>query len=168
MNYNFCPQCGQPLKTSDENPHCPACKRTFYRNSKPCAGILPIKDGKVLLARRGVEPFKGEFDIIGGFLEAGEHPRDGAQREALEETGLTIEPIELLGMYMDTYGPSGDNTLNIFYLGEIKGGELQAKDDVASLVWLPINEVPLHEGFRNTQEAMADLKRKFASKANFA
>lgn len=57
---------------------CGVCGKWHYHNSKPCAGALVVRDGKVLLAQRGVEPFKGYWDIPGGFLEAGEHPEHGA------------------------------------------------------------------------------------------
>jgi len=49
-----------------------------------------VKGGRLLLVKRGVEPYKGCWDIPGGFLEAGEHPEDGAVREGQEETGLKL------------------------------------------------------------------------------
>lgn len=131
---------------------------TYYRNAKPCASILPIKDGKVLLARRGEEPYKGAYDIIGGFLSESELPADGALREALEETGLTMKITELLGMYIDRYGENGDYTLNIHYLGKIIDGDMEAKDDVASLEWIAIDDVPVNSGFQNTRDGLRDLK----------
>ena len=164
INYKYCTQCKNELDLFGAYPKCNSCNVTYYRNSKPCVGILPIKDGKVLLSKRGIEPFKGEVDIIGGFLEEGERPVDGVRREAKEETGLNIEPTEILGMYIDRYGENGDFTLNIHYLGEVKGGEMKAQDDVASLHWIDIDQVPLGEGFQNTKDALKDLKLKFQNK----
>jgi 8-oxo-dGTP diphosphatase len=145
-------------------PHCENCRETYYRNAKPCGSILPIKNGKVLLARRGAEPYKGAFDIIGGFLNEDEHPEHGALREAYEETGLTMKISELLGMYIDQYGTEGDYTLNIHYIGEIVDGEMKAQDDVASLEWLPITELPLSEGFQNTRDGLRDLQQWYMNK----
>lgn len=148
------------MDISGEYPKCTNCKITYYKNSKPTVGILPIKDGKVLLSRRAKEPYKGAYDIIGGFLENGESPIDGIKREVKEETGLEIEPTEILGIYIDQYGPGGDYTLNIHYLGKIKGGEMKAADDVAELEWIDIDKVPLNEGFENTRQALRDLQKK--------
>lgn len=163
INYKYCAQCRSELDLSGAYPVCKSCNITYYKNSKPCVGILPIKDGKVLLSKRAIEPYKGAFDIIGGFLEYGEDPRDGIKREVKEETGLDVEPTEILGIYMDEYGEGGDSTLNIHYIGEVKGGKMKAQEDVASLHWVSINEVPM-EGFQNIKDALKDLQDWFAKK----
>jgi ADP-ribose pyrophosphatase YjhB (NUDIX family) len=161
IKYLYCTQCKAELNLGGEYPRCDGCNITYYQNSKPCASILPIKDGKVLLTKRAIEPYKGAFDIIGGYLKNGEHPIDGVRREAREETGLDIIPTEILGIYMDQYGKDGDMTLNIQYIGEIKGGEMKAQDDVASLHWIPIEDLPIDVGFQNTKDTLIDLKRRF-------
>lgn len=163
IEYKYCPQDKTLLDISGEYPHCPACGITIYKNSKPTAGILPIKNGQVLLSKRGIEPFKGEFDIIGGFLNNGEHPEVGAIREAKEETGLDIKVTMPFGIYMDTYGKDGEFTQNTYYLGEILGGEMSPHDDVSSLHWINIDQIPTNEGFENTKQVLSDL-RKFFSK----
>lgn len=163
INYQFCPQCKNNLDLSGEYPCCPNCKETFYKNSKPCAGVLPIKNGQVLLAKRGTEPHKGEWDIIGGFLNSGEHPETGALREALEETGLKTKITGFLGIYMDKYGENGDDTLNIFYTAEIIEGELKAQDDVVSLEWVDIKNLEMiNNGLANTRAALKDLKELYS------
>lgn len=164
IKYTYCPQCKNELEEVKGFPHCLSCNITIFKNSKPTAGILPIKDGKVLLSKRAIDPFKGTYDLIGGFLNNGEHPEQGAIREAKEESGLDVKAIELLGIYIDTYGKDGDFTLNTHYIGEVMGGKMKAMDDVASLHWININEVPLNEGFKNTQEALRDLKKWYKNK----
>ena len=166
IKYDFCPQCKTEMDKSGEYPHCPNCNITIYKNSKPTAGILLVKDGKVLLSKRAIDPFKGSYDIIGGFLNNGEHPEAGVVREAKEETGLDVKPNEILGIYVDTYGQGGDYTLNIHYIGEVTGGEIKAMDDVSSLHWVDINELPLNEGFKNTKEALKDLQIWYKNKSS--
>ena len=161
IQYNFCPNCGNKITGGSNPPHCSVCNNTYYRNAKPCASVLPIKDGKVLLAKRGRDPFKGAYDIIGGFMEANELPEAAAVREAKEETGLDITITSLLGTYVDRYGEDGDYTLNLHYIGEIVGGEMKPMDDVAGLEWVAISDVPLHEGFQNTRDGLRDLKKLF-------
>ena len=156
IEYNFCSKCGSPIDEGSEPAHCSHCNTTYYRNAKPGASVLPIRDGKVLLAKRGREPYKGMYDIIGGFMEADEAPEDAAIREAKEETGLDVKITRLLGIYVDRYGEDGDYTLNIHYIAEVLGGEMQAMDDIVGLEWIPIEDVPM-EGFQNTQDALRDL-----------
>jgi 8-oxo-dGTP diphosphatase len=146
------------LNLTGPDPKCNSCNIVYYSNSKPTASILPILDGKVLLAKRAQDPFKGSIDIIGGFLHDGEKPEDGARREAKEETGLTIEIVELLGIYTDKYGDEGINTININYVGKITGGEMIAQDDVESLHWFPIDELPQNIGFESSRQTLLDLK----------
>lgn len=164
IEYNFCPKCGNATKIESELPYCHHCDITYYRNAKPCASVLPIKDGKVLLAKRGRDPYKGAYDIIGGFMEADELPEDAALREAKEETGLDMKVVSLLGIYSDRYGEDGDYTLNLHYIAEIIGGEMQAMDDVAELEWVAIEDVPLDDGFLNTKEGLRDLKKWFVER----
>ena len=101
IEYNFCPRCGAPIERTSEPAHCDNCNSTYYHNAKPGASVLPVKDGKVLLGIRKNDPYKGSFDIIGGFVEAHEHPEDAAIREAKEETGLDIKITSQLGIYID-------------------------------------------------------------------
>lgn len=164
IQYNYCPKCGNIISQKSEPPYCSHCETTYYRNAKPCASVLPVKDGKVLLGKRARDPYKGAYDIIGGFMEADELPEAAALREAKEETGLDLKIVCLLGIYNDQYGDGGDRTLNIHYIAEILGGEMQAMDDVAELQWVDINDVPTDQGFQNTKDGLRDLKKWFAER----
>ena len=79
-SFRYCPMCGSALAEQEIDARrrgvCPACGYVHWRNAKPCAGALVIRNGKVLLVRRAVEPFKGYWDIPGGFCEADEHPAE--------------------------------------------------------------------------------------------
>ena len=166
IKYNFCPKCGNEIDKGSNPPHCSTCDITYYHNAKPCASVLPIKDGKVLLGRRANDPFKGAYDIIGGFMEADELPQDAAVREAKEETGLDVKITSMLGTYIDRYGDDGDYTLNLHYIGEVIGGEMKAMDDIAALEWVSIDELPLDSGFQNTKDGLRDLKTLFEKGQN--
>ena len=164
--YLYCSACGAPLTQGRafDAQHCAQCGAWHYHNSKPCAGALVFQNGRVLLAKRGVEPFKGYWDVPGGFLEAGEDPQDGARRELLEETGLEIRITDLLGMYMDTYGEGNYYTLNIYYMAEIVRGELSVMDDVAALEWFSAEELPREFAFQHQVPMMNDLLKRFGGR----
>ncbi|OGO41458.1 MAG: hypothetical protein A2Z04_06870, partial [Chloroflexi bacterium RBG_16_57_9] len=137
-------------------PCCDQCNFIQYQNSKPCIGAIVVREGKVLLAQRRDEPFKGYWDTPGGFLEPGEHPEQGVIREIKEETGLDIRPTYLIGMYIDTYGEDGDYTLNIYYLAEIVGGELRPASDVTTLAWFSPEDLPTDLAFGHEYQLLRD------------
>ena len=61
---------------------------------------FPVTDGgELILLRRGIEPGYGTWAQPGGFLEVDETVNQAAIRETLEETGLIIEPGEIIGLY---------------------------------------------------------------------
>ena len=94
--------------------------------------------------------------IPGGFLESWEHPEDGARREAREETGLEVEILGLLGMFMAgyPYGSVEDSTLNICYFARPVGGVLSPGSDAAAAVWFEPAAVPEQIAFRWCREAL--------------
>lgn len=160
----FCPRCGGLLETvvrsEKDRPRqvCTTCGRVHYRNAKPCAGALVTRDGRVLLVKRGIQPFLGYWDIPGGFLEEDEHPEAGAAREVREETGLKVRLTELFGFYMDrySYDDTGDHCLNIYFLAEVVGGQAQPADDAAELAWFAPDELPEKIAFDHARVVLAD------------
>jgi ADP-ribose pyrophosphatase YjhB (NUDIX family) len=143
--WRFCPRCRTELQGDGQRLECQACGFVAYASSKATAGAL-VEDGegRLLLARRAHEPFKGRWDIPGGFLEEGEHPLDGLRRELREETGLEVEPLEFIGAWMDRYGgdSTAEATLNLYWTARVTAGEPAPADDVDDLRWFPRDELP--------------------------
>jgi ADP-ribose pyrophosphatase YjhB (NUDIX family) len=143
--WRWCPRCRAALKAGPGSAHCPTCGFAAYANSAPTASALVFDDrGRVLLARRAHDPYRGLWDIPGGFLEEGEHPEDALRRELREETGLEIEPTEYLGVWMDSYGdgPGAVATLNLVWWARVVAGEPRPADDVSELGWFGRDELP--------------------------
>ena len=79
---------------------CTACGHIAYVNPRLVVTTLPITDaGEIVLIRRGIEPGKGSWAQPGGFLEIDETVHEAAIRETWEETGLLVEPGEIVGLY---------------------------------------------------------------------
>lgn len=147
MKYEYCPKCGHKYNENSniEVLVCENCKYEFFQNSKPCTTVLVIKDDKVLLGKRAIDPDKDKWDFVGGFLKFGEDPIECAIREVKEETGLDVSIDKYMGIFMDTYGDTGYSTLNIAYTATIISGEEHADDDVAELKWFGRDEMPSEE-----------------------
>src|SRR6204780_3096158 len=62
-------------------------------------GSIVIENSRVVLVKRAHPPLQDQWSIPGGVLEVGELVHEAAVREAREETGLVVEPVELLGVY---------------------------------------------------------------------
>ena len=142
--WTVCPRCANQITHSGHLVECSACGFFLYAHSAVTANALPEDDdGRLLLARRAIEPWRGRWDILGGFLGEGEHPLDGVRRELLEETTLEFEPDRYLGGWMGDY--DGRATLNLFWTGRFGPGEPRAHDDVAELRWFSRDELPMPE-----------------------
>jgi len=160
INYKYCPQCRSGLGKKEDCFYCKVCKIKIYQNSTPAVGILLIKNDKVLLAKRARKPNRETLDSIGGFLKYGEGPQKAVLREAKEETGFTVKITNLLGVYTDTYGKTGEPVILTYYLGKIVTGNMKAQDDVASLHWIPIEKIPYKKvAFKSIRKALKDLQK---------
>jgi len=103
---NYCSNCGTrlvpdvPATEHRERAVCPSCDFIAYVNPRLVVTTIPVTDaGEVVLLRRGIEPGYGAWAQPGGFLEVDETLGEAAVRETLEETGLLIEPGEIIGLY---------------------------------------------------------------------
>ena len=105
-----------------------------------CDGVI-IQDNKVVLIRRGVEPFKGQWALPGGRIEDNESAEQCLIREMREETNLAVEPIKLVGVYSD---PSRDprGVIVATYLCKVISGELKAGDDAGDAQWFDLDKLP--------------------------
>lgn len=128
-------------------------------------GAVLIDRGRALVVRRASEPLQGEWSIPGGMLELGETLRTGVVREAKEETGLDVVPLEVLAVYdrivADPEGRTRYHYVLIDYLCEVAGGELRAASDATEARWITRAEL---EGFP-IADAAAEVIRKGFEKA---
>jgi len=108
-------------------------------------GAVIVDAGRVVLVRRDREPLKGEWSIPGGVLELGETLREGTAREALEETGLTIEVGEVLEVFdrivRDSDGGTRFHYVLVDFLCRRVAGELRSGSDAAEARWVSAGEL---------------------------
>ena len=97
----YCSQCGAevvlriPPDDNRERYVCITCEMVHYQNPKVVTGCLPIRDERVLLCRRAIEPRYGLWTLPAGFMELGETTMEAAIRETLEEANARVEVQDL-------------------------------------------------------------------------
>jgi 8-oxo-dGTP diphosphatase len=121
-------------------------KRDYPEHPIIGVGAVIVEGGRVLLVRRDTEPLRGEWSVPGGMLELGEKLRDGVRREALEETGVKVEPGEVLdvfdSIFTDALGKTQYHYVLIDYLCRPISGEAQAGGDVSDVRWVSLEALP--------------------------
>ncbi|MBI4176821.1 MAG: NUDIX hydrolase [Candidatus Aenigmarchaeota archaeon] len=100
-------------------------------------------DGKIVLIRRGANPFRGMWAIPGGHVNYRETVEHAAVREAFEETGLKIKLTKLVGVYSDPKrNPDKEHRVAVAFAAKKTGGRLSSGDDAAAVMLIPISELP--------------------------
>ncbi len=121
-------------------------KRSYPEQPIIGVGAVIVDGGRALLVRRDTEPLKGEWSVPGGMLELGEKLRDGVRREVLEETGLVVEPGEVLdvfdSIFTDSQGRTEYHYVLVDYLCRPICGEAMAGTDVSDVRWIREDDLP--------------------------
>ena len=111
----------------------------------------------MLLVRRVNEPFRGLWSLPAGFVDADEDPARAAERECLEETGLTVRAKRVLDIIAGREHPRGADFV-IVYKGEVLSGDLKAADDADEAGWFDRAELPIL-AFKATQTVLRNTQQ---------
>jgi 8-oxo-dGTP diphosphatase len=125
-------------------------------------GAVVVKDGKVLLVKRGIAPNKGVWAIPGGGLKLGETLQEGAEREILEETGITIRCGDPCYSF-DFFERDGDGRIRFHYVivdmrADYVCGEVQGADDADEAGWVSPEELGNLSVSKNTIRILKHMK----------
>jgi ADP-ribose pyrophosphatase YjhB (NUDIX family) len=146
----FCSACGAPIGARAPVV-CAVCGAAHWHNAKPAGAALVVHDGRLLLTRRAIEPWRGMWCAPSGFCDRDEHPAVCAEREALEEAGVRVRVVGYLGHWIDEYLPAADEASEAqycavsYYHSVPVGGPqpgLRGDDEVAEVAWFASDELP--------------------------
>jgi len=129
---------------------CPTCGR--YSNRGVSTNGVIFNGDRVLLIRRGVEPFKGCWALPGGHVGWDETVEQSAAREVKEKTGLTTTNTTPIGVFS---APSRDpnQKINCSYLVEVNDiTSLTAGDDAEEARWFSLDTLPDILAFDHRQQ----------------
>lgn len=122
--------------------------------SQSVAGVC-IKDNKVLLARHTYGSGKGKLIIPGGYVEYGEAPQAALKREFEEETGLSVEAHEIIGIRFNAR-----DWYVVFSAEYISGTARSDGDENSEVVWMDVEEALAREDVPNLTKTMIKQSMK--------
>ena len=138
----FCPSCGTALLTKEafgqQRPVCPECDRIIFYDPKVAVICVVPRNGKVLMIRRGTDQGYGLWGLPGGYVDRGEVVEQAAAREVWEETGLKVEPGDLIGLFSE----SGDPVIVAVFVASEIGGELEPGPEALEVGFFPVDDLP--------------------------
>jgi ADP-ribose pyrophosphatase YjhB (NUDIX family) len=160
QHLNFCTRCGGALRLGSvpgeerQRLVCALCGNIAYVNPRLVVTTLPITDaGEIVLIRRGIEPGRGSWAQPGGFLEVDETVNQAAIRETWEETGLLVEPGEIVGLYTRLEA----TVVTIVFEARITGGTARPTPEATEVVAFAPGAIPWSEiAFKTTIWALRD------------
>ena len=117
--------------------YCPECDTIFYTNPNVVVGALCIRNGKILMAKRNINPRKGLWTLPAGFMENAETLQDGALRETYEETGSKAE----VKMPYTLFSLPHINHIHMFFLADLLDEDFGPTSESSEVRLFSIDEI---------------------------
>jgi 8-oxo-dGTP diphosphatase len=122
-------------------------------------GGIVVHEDRVLLVRRAKEPLRGRWTVPGGTLELGESLSAAVAREVEEETGVRVEPVELMTVFDRIELDGGEVRFHhviVDYLCRYLGGAARAASDAADVAWAGREELRAYDLPPKALEVVSD------------
>ena len=152
----YCMHCGQRLTSAipegdtKRRMVCLDCGFVHYLNPRPVAGTIPVREGKVLLGRRDIEPRRGFWVFPGGYMDVGESAEQAAIRETLEEVQLEVTGLELIGVFTRV-----EPGVVVIVYEAVAVGEPAVGHETSEIGWFAPHEIPWDTiAFDSTEAAL--------------
>lgn len=125
------------------NEPCLSCGR--YANRGITIDAVIVRDNKILLIKRGAEPFKDFWALPGGYVEWDETVEETVKREVAEETGLVVKSLEMIGVYSNP-DRHPKQCIDVAFAVEGLPAEeaegITAGDDAVEIGWFDVDNLP--------------------------
>ena len=117
--------------------YCPECDTIFYTNPNVVVGALCIRNDKILMAERNINPRKGLWTLPAGFMENAETLQDGALRETFEETGSKAK----VKMPYTLFSLPHINQIHMFFLADLLDEDFGPTSESSEVRLFTIDEI---------------------------
>jgi ADP-ribose pyrophosphatase YjhB (NUDIX family) len=117
--------------------YCPECDTIFYTNPNVVVGALCIRNEKILMAKRNINPRKGLWTLPAGFMENAETLQDGALRETFEETGSKAK----VKMPYTLFSLPHINQIHMFFLADLLDEDFGPTSESSEVRLFTIDEI---------------------------
>jgi ADP-ribose pyrophosphatase YjhB (NUDIX family) len=145
---NFCSKCGSsemvfrvPEGDTFSRWLCGSCGTVHYQNPNIITGGICLWQSKIMLARRGIEPRKGFWNLPCGFLELNETVEQGAIREIKEETNIDVA----LGRLHTVYNLPHANQVYLIFVAKMLHANFATNAESTEIALFTASEIPWSE-----------------------
>lgn len=138
-----------------------------YKNPIPTVDTIIQRDSQILFVKRKKDPFKGYLVFPGGFVNEGEKVEDAALREVKEETSLSVELVDILGVYSDPRRDPRGHIMSTVFIAKIlinNKEEAKAGDDAEELKWVDLDNIDSQSLGFDHRKIISDYKKWRLSK----
>lgn len=137
------------------------CLLCSFKNPKPSVTAICIRDGKLLVAKRNEEPFRGQWDFIGGYVQKDETLEKALKREMKEELGVDAA-LTYIGSFPGTasYNNHSFPILNFAYFAEFSE-EIVLNEENSEIAWVSFADLSTI-AFDSNQKILSFVKKNFA------
>ncbi|WP_440059604.1 NUDIX hydrolase [Thermogladius sp. 4427co] len=139
--------------------------RMYPSHAIASVGCVVVKNGMILLVKRGYPPGKGLWAVPGGVIEAGESIIEASKRELYEETGLTGEPLGLVWVTESIVKESDKIKyhyviLDVLFDPNTIRGELRPGGDAVEARWFDLHEAATSSIVTKSSRRLAEILLK--------
>jgi len=139
-------------------------RRRYPQQPVVAVGAVVLREGRILLARRGKKPHYGRWSLPGGVVRLGENLREAVKRELYEECSLEVEVEDAAEvveqLIADEAGHVQYHYVIIDYLASWKRGELTLSQEVLEARWVTPGELARYDLTDGTLEVIQRLLAK--------
>lgn len=123
---------------------CSNCGFVVYQNPVPTVLAYISKGDKVLLVKRAINPYKGYWDLPGGFVELGQTIESALKREIKEELGVEINTMSFISSFTAYYQIKHmkEEVVNLIFKVTLQKENFIVSSDAASAKWFSKNHLP--------------------------
>lgn len=173
VNAVFCSQCGGklvPLVSADDSrirSSCSVCAKIVYSGPQVLVLTIVMAADRMLLVRRGTEPYIGKWAQPGGFVEEAELLEVAASREVEEECGIKIPSSEFVPI--GVLSLSRLNQVHILYLAllaeplEVRASLPEALD----AAWFSLQDFPFDDVWEPLKSVDVSLVYQYIKDGRF-